>query len=63
MTTRYVTIPKFEALSGYTEKAVRVKISEGVWLQDREYIRAPDGRLLVNIEGYEKWAEGRRPGA
>lgn len=56
---RYVRLPLFESISGYTQKAVRRKIDEGVWLEGQEYLRAPDGRILVDLEGYYKWAEGQ----
>ena len=55
----WVTIRRFAELSGYTEKAVRGKIAEGVWLQDIVWRKAPDGRILVSLRGYEEWAEGR----
>lgn len=55
---RYVRISKFAADTGYTEKAIRRKIEDGVWLQDRQYRRAPDGSILMDIEGYSKWVEG-----
>lgn len=54
---KYVKLPLFEALTGYTEKAVRRKIEEGIWIEGREYVRAPDGHVLVNMEGFYKWAE------
>jgi hypothetical protein len=55
---RYVTIERFEALSGYTEKAVRAQITRGIWLQDRVFRKAPDGRILIDLQGYAAWAEG-----
>jgi|TARA_B110000046_G_C12758530_1_gene299838 hypothetical protein len=51
-----VTIKKFSELSGYTEAAIRTKISEGVWQENKVYVRAPDNRLLISIEGYDAWA-------
>lgn len=54
---RYVRLPRFEQLTGYTQKAVRRKIEAGVWLEGREYRRAPDGRIMVDLEGYKKWVE------
>ena len=41
--TRYIRIPKFEQLTGYTVKAVERKIETGVWTEGREYRHAPDG--------------------
>jgi len=52
-----VTVKKFSELSGYTEAAARTKISDGVWLEGREWKRAPDGRILMDIEGYSAWVE------
>lgn len=57
---RYVLISKFAADSGYSEKAVRRKIEEGVWIEGRQWRRAPDGRILVDVEGVERWVEGRQ---
>lgn len=57
---RFVTIKKFSAETGYTEGAVRNKISTGVWLQDQVWIKAPDGRVLIDLEHYELWVERAR---
>lgn len=56
--SRYVTVEVFSALTGYTEPAVRAKIKEGVWIEGRVYRKAPDGRILMDLEGYERWVEG-----
>jgi hypothetical protein len=53
----YLTIEKFAIESGYTAGAIRAKIKEGVWSEGYQYIRAPDSRVLVSVEGFEKWAE------
>jgi hypothetical protein len=57
---RYVKLPLFEAMTGYTEKAIRRKIERGQWLEGREYRRAPDGNIVVDLEGYCRWVEGAR---
>lgn len=54
---RYVTISKFAEESGYTEDAIRTKIRDGIWREDREWKKAPDGRILINKEGYDEWVE------
>lgn len=43
-----------EAL-GLTEKAIRRKIEEGVWIEGRQYHRAPDGKIYVDIPGVTRW--------
>lgn len=55
---RYIRIALFTAQTGWTDKAVRRKIGDGVWVLGREYRRAPDGAVLIDVEGYEKWVEG-----
>lgn len=60
MSARYITISKFAEASGYSEKAVRRKIEEGVWIEGRQFRRAPDGRILMDLQGYEAWAEGQQ---
>lgn len=54
-TLSFVTIRRFSELSGYSEGAIRTKISRGIWLEDCVWARAPDGRQLISIQGYEKW--------
>lgn len=58
--SRYVRPSLFADLTGYTEKAVRRKIESGAWVEGVHYVRAPDGNLLVDLEGYEQWARGER---
>jgi len=59
MAARYVQIAKFCEETGYTARAVETKIHRGVWVEGRQYRRAPDGRILIDMEGYEKWVENQ----
>ena len=47
-------IPLFCQETGYSEKAVARKIEDGVWVEGREYVRAPDGRLLIDMDGFNR---------
>lgn len=58
---RFVTIKKFSALTGYSEDAVRSKITRGDWLRDHMFRKAPDGRILMDIEAFNDWAENGMP--
>lgn len=51
----YVTIPLAAAVTGYSVKAIRRKIEAAVWREGREFVRAPDGHVLINIQGYHRW--------
>ena len=57
---RYVLIPAFSLLTGYSEKAVRRKIEDGVWLQGDVWKKAPDGHIMIDLEGYQRWVEGEK---
>jgi hypothetical protein len=62
----YVVIPLAAMITGLSEKAIRRKIEEGIWLEDREYKRGPDGHIYISIKGYSSWVEagstsGRSP--
>ena len=59
-TARYVRLPLFEQLTGYTQKAVRRKIEEGIWVEGKQFKRAPDGHILIDMQGYERWVEGQK---
>lgn len=52
---RYLTISKFAAETGYTEDAIRTKIRDGIWPKNQVWIKAPDGRNLIDVQGYEAW--------
>jgi hypothetical protein len=60
MSLRYLQLHKFCAESGYTEKAVRRKIQDGIWIEGQQWRKAPDGHVMIDIEGYERWVEGQR---
>jgi hypothetical protein len=57
---RFVRPHRFEAITGYTVEAIQTKIKRGVWLEGREFVRAPDGNILLDLEGYYLWASGPR---
>lgn len=56
---RWVLISKINELIGYSDDAVRAKIKKGVWLNEVHWIKAPDGRLMFNLEAIQKWIENK----
>jgi hypothetical protein len=60
---RWLTIEKFSAESGYTPDAVRSKIKRGDWLEGRVWVKAPDGRILIDTEGFETWVTSQASGS
>lgn len=60
---RYVLITVFCVQTGYTEKAVERKREEGVWRIGQVLRKAPDGHIMVDLDGYEAWVEGEKVAA
>jgi hypothetical protein len=46
-------------LNGHSVKAIQCKIHRGEWQEGKVCRRAPDGRILIDIAGYERWVENR----
>lgn len=61
MTARFVRISKFAELTGYTDRAVQTKVQRGVWVEGKEYVLAPDNNILIDMEGYNRWAAKQHP--
>lgn len=59
---RYVHLHVASVVTGYTVRAMELKIEAGVWREGHEYRKAPDGRRLIDLEGYDRWVEGGRAG-
>ncbi|RTY75562.1 excisionase [Pseudomonas veronii] len=54
---RYKTVEQFSRESGYTPDAIRTKIRDGIWPKHAVWKKAPDGRVLIDVEGYYSWVE------
>jgi len=53
----WVTIEKFCGYSGYSKIAVNKKIHNGMWLEGLIWKKAKDGRILINLQGYDQWVQ------
>lgn len=54
---RFVTVELAATITGLSEGAVRKRIERGLWLEGREWKRAPDGRVWIDMRGVERWIE------
>ncbi len=54
---RLVTIDLAAVVTGLSAGAMRTKIARGFWLEGRQYRRAPDGRVWIDLQGVQKWVE------
>lgn len=57
--SRYVLLNIAAQMTGYTVKAMQRKIERGDWIEGKVWIRAPDGRILIDMLGFQRWVEGR----
>ena len=55
-----VLIKKVVEVTGYTEQAIRAKIKRGVWLEGKIWNKAPDKRIVFNLEEIQSWMSGKR---
>lgn len=54
---RYVTIEVASVVTGLTECAIRSKIADCTWVLNRQYRKAPDNRIYIDLRGFEHWVE------
>jgi hypothetical protein len=56
---RYVLLHLANVITGYTVKAMQRKIERGDWPEGKVWRRAPDGRIFIDLIGYQRWVERR----
>ena len=56
----HVLIPKAAELTGYSKRAIELKIARGQWREGIEWFKAPDGHRTINLEGVKRWQESGR---
>jgi hypothetical protein len=54
---RCVLLPLANLITGYTVKAMERKIERGDWVEGQVWRRAPDGHIMIDIQGYQRWVE------
>lgn len=54
---RYCLVKTAAAAIGLTEKAIRRKIEDGVWVESVHYRRAADGHVYIDMKAFERWVE------
>ena len=54
---KWVKLKRYCNLSGDTVDAVKHKRRAGIWVDGVHWRLAGDGRIWINVEAVEKWAE------
>jgi hypothetical protein len=52
-----VLIRRLAEITGYSEDAIRHKVKNGTWLEGRVWRKAPDGRVFIDVDEFERWVE------
>ncbi len=52
---RYVKLTKYCELSGDSKQAVYGRRKKGIWLDGRETVTGPDGKIWVDMKAVESW--------
>lgn len=53
--SRWVLITKASEVYGYSEEAIRTKTKRGIWRHGEVWLRAPDGRVIINLDAVDAW--------
>ncbi|HEX8988735.1 MAG TPA: hypothetical protein VF816_12325, partial [Rhodocyclaceae bacterium] len=51
----WVTLQVYASSSGYSVGALRQKIRRGHFIEGKHFRKAPDGRVLMNVEACQNW--------
>lgn len=52
---RYVPVSTYARISGRTQNSIRMKIRDGKWIEGREFVYDPDGAVMIDREGVQRW--------
>ena len=52
---RFVTIELAATMMGLSEEAVRKRIQRGMWVENKQFRNAADGRIWIDTVGVESW--------
>lgn len=55
-----VTVRAAAAQTGLTEKAIRRKMEDGIWLETIEYSKSPTGQVFIDLQAVARWQRGLR---
>jgi hypothetical protein len=56
---KYITIGKCSELYGLTEESIRALKKKGYWREQLHWVKAPNGRIFINVKGVDEWIEGK----
>ncbi|GLQ29669.1 hypothetical protein GCM10007876_01470 [Litoribrevibacter albus] len=57
---KYITIQKCSELTGLSEESIRALKKKGYFRQDVHWVKAPNGRIFINVKEVYEWIEGKK---
>lgn len=45
----------------WTPEAIRKKIQRAQWAYGQEYVKDPDGKIHILLDGYNRWVKSANP--
>ena len=54
---KWLTLDKFSEQSGMTKESIRALKKKGIWREKIHWKKAENGRIFINVLGFEKWIE------
>lgn len=58
-TARFVTIGLASVITGLTKRAIEGKVFRGEWADGKQYRKALDGRIYIDMAGFSSWVQGQ----
>jgi hypothetical protein len=55
--SRFIVIGLASTVTGLSKRAIEGKIARGDWADGKQYRKGPDGRIYIDLHGYERWVE------
>jgi len=55
---RFVTIETCAAITGLTRSAINIRMGWGYWTEGRQWRRAEEGRIWIDMQAVERWGRG-----
>jgi len=55
---RFVTINMCATITGLTRSAINKRMVQGYWTEGRQWRRAEDGSIWIDMQAVERWVQG-----
>lgn len=57
--SKWISISKCSEKLGVSEEAIRALKKKGYWREQTHWVKAPNGRIFINVKGVDEWIESK----